>query len=57
MNKRTNRRAHTLKTIPVRHNHVFDVTLRLDGYATGRLPFYFARKMHDGSTYTGPVDR
>ncbi len=56
MDKRTNRRATTLKTIPVRHNRIFDVFLWRDGYIKGRLPFHFARKMHDGSTHTGPVE-
>lgn len=57
MNKRTNRRAQTLKTIPVRHNRIFEVFVMVDGYTKTRLPFHFARKMHNGTTYTGPVDR
>lgn len=52
-----NRRARTLATIPVRHNRIFDVLVMRDGYYTGRVPFYFARKMHDGTVYTGPVTR
>ena len=55
MNKRTNRRAQTLKTIPVRHNRIFEVFVMVDGYTEARLPFHFARKQHNGTSYTGPV--
>ena len=57
MNKRTNRRAYTFMDKPVRNNSIFDVFTMSDGYAKSRKAFHFARHMHDGSTYTGPVDR
>ncbi len=53
---RQNRRANTSGLI-VRDNRIFGITLYVEGCIKKISPFHFARHMHDGTIYTGPVTR
>ena len=52
---RTNRRAYTLPTIPVRDNRIFEVFTAVDGYTVGRKGFYYRRHYGNRLAYTGPA--
>lgn len=53
---RTNRRAATLKTTPVRDNRIFDIFILVDGYPQPRMrdSFYYRRHVR-GVVFTGSV--
>lgn len=55
-NIRRNRRAATLKTIPVRDNRIFDIFILQDGYPQPRLndSFYYRRHIR-GVIFTGSL--
>jgi len=55
-NTRRNRRAATLKTIPVRDNRIFDIFILEDGYPKPRMgsSFYYRRHIR-GTVFTGSV--
>lgn len=52
---RTNSRARTLNTIPVRDNRVFEILTLRDGYGVGRSTHYYRRRYGNGLAYTGPA--